>query len=65
MKKEDYTNLSADELIQKKTSCKEELHKLNYQRKFGRVDKPHLFSKFKKDIARIETILCKKRKNIK
>ncbi|HDZ77346.1 MAG TPA: 50S ribosomal protein L29, partial [Candidatus Omnitrophica bacterium] len=45
MKKNDFNNLSPDELAQKKTAFKEELHKLNYQRKAGRVDKPHLFSK--------------------
>lgn len=55
MKKEDLSNLNVDELIQKKLSLMQELHKLNYQRKSGRVDKPHLFSKFKKDIARIKT----------
>ncbi len=57
MKKNDFNNLSPDELAQKKTAFKEELHKLNYQRKAGRVDKPHLFSKFKRDIARIETLV--------
>lgn len=57
MKKENFQNLSADELIQKKTALKEELYKINYQRRAGNVDKPHLFSKNRKDIARIETIL--------
>lgn len=59
MKKNDFNDLSIDELIQKKTAFKEELHKLNYQRKAGRVDKPHLFSMLKKDIARIETVISR------
>lgn len=62
MKKEGFSNLSIDELIHKRISLKQELHNLNYQRKSGRVDKPHLFSKFRKDIARIQTQLSKSRK---
>lgn len=49
--------LSNDELIAKEKSLKEELFKLNNQRYTGRVEKPHMFSSMKKDIARIETLL--------
>jgi len=44
-------------LLQKEKSLKEELYKLNAQRYSGRVDKPHMFSLVKRDIARIKTIL--------
>lgn len=53
-------NLSKAELLEKEKSLKQELFKLNAQRYSGRVDKPHMFSLVKKDIARIETILNKK-----
>ena len=49
------------ELLQKEKSLKEELFKLNMQRYGGRVDKPHMFSLLKRDIARIETILNEKK----
>jgi large subunit ribosomal protein L29 len=57
MKKENFRNLSKEELLQKEKTLKDELFKLNQQRYSGRVEKPHMFSKIKKDIARIETIL--------
>lgn len=44
-------------MLQKEKSLKEELYKLNAQRYSGRVDKPHMFSLVKRDIARIKTIL--------
>ncbi|MDD4939990.1 MAG: 50S ribosomal protein L29 [Candidatus Omnitrophica bacterium] len=62
MKTKDLRNLSKEELLQKERSLKEELFKLNLQRYSGRVDKPHMFSSIKKDIARIETILSEKNK---
>ncbi len=51
---------SKEELEQKEKSLKEELFKINMQRYSGRVDKPHLFSLIKKDIARIQTLLREK-----
>ena len=53
----EFTNLSIDELIQKEKALREELFKLNQQRYAGRVEKPHMFKRVKKDIARILTIL--------
>jgi large subunit ribosomal protein L29 len=53
--------LSKDELLQKEKSLKEELFKLNLQRYGGRVEKPHMFSLLKRDIARILTILNEKK----
>lgn len=54
-------NLSKEELLQKEKNLKEELFKLNMQRYGGRVEKPHLFSLLKRDIARIQTILNEKK----
>ncbi len=62
-KKEKLTELrgkSKEELAQKEKGLKEELFKINAQRYSGRVDKPHMFSLIKKDIARIQTLLREK-----
>ncbi|HTY45149.1 MAG TPA: 50S ribosomal protein L29 [Patescibacteria group bacterium] len=61
MKIEELRALSKDELIVKERALKEELSKLNEQRYGGRVEKPHMFSLLKKDIARIHTILSAKK----
>jgi len=52
--------LSRDELLAKEKTLKEELSKLNLQRYSGRVEKPHMFSAVKRDIARIKTLLNQK-----
>lgn len=57
MKAIELRGLDKEELKQKLLSLKQELSKLNYQRRSGRVEKPHLFSKIKRDIARINTVL--------
>ena len=53
--------LSREELLVKEKSLKEEFSKLNLQRYGGRVEKPHMFSLVKKDIARIKTLLNQKK----
>ncbi|MCG8430300.1 MAG: 50S ribosomal protein L29 [Candidatus Omnitrophica bacterium] len=58
MKIQELRNLSREELLLKEKSLKEELFKLNAQRYTGRVEKPHLFSVYKRDIARIQTLLA-------
>ncbi|MDD4979895.1 MAG: 50S ribosomal protein L29 [Candidatus Omnitrophica bacterium] len=57
MKIQDLHNLSKEELLQKEKALKEDLFKLNMQRYGGRVEKPHMFSLIKRDIARIQTVL--------
>lgn len=57
MKPEELRALSQEELLQKQKNLKDALAKLNLQRYSGRVEKPHMFSLIKKDIARINTIL--------
>ncbi|MDI6758067.1 MAG: 50S ribosomal protein L29 [Candidatus Omnitrophota bacterium] len=61
MKISELRNLSREELMQKEKVLKEELFKLNLQRYTGTVEKPHMFSLVKKDIARVETILNEKK----
>ena len=61
MKIKELLGLSREELVQKERTLKEELAKLNAQRYAGRVDKPHMFSLLRKDIAKIETILHQKK----
>ena len=57
MKIQELRALSQEELAQKEKSLKDELAKLNIQRYGGRVEKPHMFSLIKRDIARIKTLL--------
>lgn len=64
MKIQELRNLEEGELLQKEKSLKDELYKLNQQRYGGRVEKPHMFSVIKKEIARIKTILNQRKKSI-
>lgn len=61
MKAVELKALSREELLLKEKSLKEELSKLNFGRFGGTVEKPHMFSLIKKDIARINTILNEKK----
>jgi large subunit ribosomal protein L29 len=61
MKPQELRILSKEELLSKEKTLKEELYKLNLQRYSGRVEKPHMFSLIKRDIARICTILREKK----
>jgi len=62
IKAKDLVNLSKGELLEKEKALKEEIFKLNNQRYSGRVEKPHLFSLVKRDLAVVETILNTKKK---
>ena len=61
MKTQELRALSTEELIQKEKTLKDELSRLNQQRYAGRVEKPHMFSLIKRDIARINTLLNEKK----
>jgi len=65
MKISQLRNLNQEELLAKERSLREELSKLNQQRYAGRIDKPHMYSLIRKDIARIQTILNEKKQNPK
>jgi len=58
VKAKDLENLSKEELQNKLNDLNKQLMELQFKRKSG-VEKPHLFKVFKKDIARILTILNK------
>lgn len=60
MKIKELRDLSVDDLNLKEKTLKEELYQLNYQRRFGRVEKPHRFKLLRKDVARIKTLLKEK-----
>lgn len=57
MKPQEFNNLTKDELLAKEVALKQESFTLNFQRKAGRVEKPHRFKQIRRDIARIHTIL--------
>ena len=56
MKARDLRGLSVAELDQKKNGLEKELHDLRQKKTLGTLDKPHLFSVMKKQIAQINTI---------
>jgi len=60
-KTKDLLNLSSQELLEKEKGLKDELFKLNLARYSGRVEKPHMFSLIKRNIARIQTVLNSKK----
>ena len=57
MKTKELKDLSVEDLAAKEKQIKKELFGLNNQRQLGRVEKPSLFKKARKDIARILTVL--------
>ena len=62
MKVKEIRALSSDELIQKEKLLKKDLFQLQYQRKIGRVERPAMFKKIRREIAQMQTIL-NERKN--
>ncbi|MFA6384246.1 MAG: 50S ribosomal protein L29 [Candidatus Omnitrophota bacterium] len=62
MKTKELAAMSNEDLQGKLLQLKDELYKLNVGRYTGNVEKPHMFSLIKKDIARIRTILNRKEK---
>jgi len=53
--------LSEAELKEKLSSLKKQLMEISLQKKSNRVEKPHLFTQIKRDIARVLTVLREKR----
>ena len=60
MKLKELRTFSKEELQEKVNTLKKHLFDLNFQRKYGKIEKPHLFREYKKEIARILTILKEK-----
>lgn len=61
LKAKELLNLSKAELLEKEKSLKDGLFKLNAQRYSGRVEKPHMFSLVKRELALVETLLNTKK----
>ena len=61
LKAKELVNLSKAELLDKEKALKDELFKLNAQRYAGRVEKPHLFSLVRRDLAVVKTALNTKK----
>ena len=61
LKAEDVRNMTVDEIGNKITSLREELFKLRFEQKAGRVEKPHKISQTRKSLARLHTILKEKK----
>ena len=63
MKIKDIKSLSDDELIAKEKQIKKDLFGLNNQRQMGRIEKPASVRTFRRDIARILTVLNERKNN--
>lgn len=61
MKINELRDLDKQDLLNRRNALLKELYGLNYQRKMGRVEKPHHFKRIKKDIAKILTLLKEKK----
>lgn len=57
----DIRNMTVAEINNKIISLKEELFKLRFEQKAGRVEKPHRIEGAKREIARLHTILKEKK----
>ena len=53
-------SFSKDELLERAEALKKNIFELNFQRKYGKIEKPHLFRQYKKEIARVMTVLKEK-----
>lgn len=60
MKIKELRDLSKEDLVGKEKTLKKEIFELNFQRKYGRVEKPGRFKSIRRMIARIETLLKEK-----
>ncbi len=65
MKTEEIRELSADELEHKLVSLKEELFKLRFQAKSGKIEKPSQIKIARRSIARVLTIQREGKNNAK
>lgn len=60
MKAKDFKELTKEELIKKRKDVKEELFNLRFQHSTGQLENTARINTLKKDVARIETVLCEK-----
>jgi large subunit ribosomal protein L29 len=57
MEAKELREMSADDLIQKRVSLREEIGHLKLQRATSRLESPMKLKETKRDLARVETIL--------
>lgn len=57
MEAKDLREMSADDLIQKRVSLREEIGHLKLQRATSRLENPMKLRETKRDLARVETLL--------
>jgi large subunit ribosomal protein L29 len=62
MKAKEIRELSPTEIENKIRETRDSLLQLRLRKNTGQVEKPHLFKSYRKDIARMETILTEKQK---
>ncbi len=61
MTSKEIRDLSAGEIETKLREIREQLVQLRLKKSTGQVEKPHLLRSYRKDIARLETILNQKK----
>ena len=61
MKASEIKEMSLDEMRRKIGDLKEELFNLRFQHEIGQLENPQRMKQTKKDIARINTIMCEVR----
>ena len=61
LKSHDVRNMTEAEISHKLITLREELYKLRFEQRSGRVEKPHRLKEARKEIARCETILREKK----
>ena len=63
MTAKEITALSPDEITTKLRETRDQLLQLRLRKQTGQVEKPHLLRSYRKDIARLETVLNAKKKS--
>ena len=63
-KMNEYTNMSVEDLQKELKALKNELFKLRFQHALNGLDNPKKITLVKKNIARVNTVITKKEKNI-
>jgi large subunit ribosomal protein L29 len=62
LKPQDLRSMTKEELAMKLESLREELFRLHYEARTGRVEKPHRLKEIRRDIARCTTVINEKEK---
>ena len=63
MTSKEIRDLSPGEITTKLRETREQLLQLRLRKQTGQVEKPHLLRSYRKDIARLETVLTAKKKS--